>query len=240
MNVQIRKSRVLSVAVLSVTVLAASAVESRAACMVPGGSKASLTGAAKLVRPGAAPTLAAAATLARPGTAPTLPAAATLARPGTAPALAAAAQGNGSNGGGSIVGLWQNVMTAFPGTSDEFVFDFGFQQFHADGTELMISGGVPPTIGNVCIGTWERGSGGVIRLVHVTWNWAGDEIIGDPPTGYFWLEVTLRTNERGRAYTGRFYTASFDLGTGPLGSGGPPQEGTEFEGKIEAVKISVE
>jgi hypothetical protein len=235
MNVQIRKSRALSVAFLSVTVFAASAVESRAACMVPGGSKASLTGAAKLVRPGAAPPLAAAATLARPGTAPTLPAAATLARPGTAPALAAA-QGNGSNGGGPIVGLWQNVMTA----SEGFVFDFGFQQFHADGTELMISGGVPPTIGNVCIGTWERAPGGVIKLVHVTWNWAGDEVIGDPPTGYFWLEVTLRTNDRGTAYTGTFYTASFDLGTGPLGSGGPPQAGTEFNGTVQAVKIGVQ
>jgi hypothetical protein len=240
MNVQIRKSRVLSVAFLSVAVLAASAAESRAACRVPAGSKAALTGAATLSRPGTPTTLGAAATLARAGTAAlALGPGATAGRPGTAPALAAAAQGNGSNGGGAIVGLWQNVMTAFPGTSDEFVFDFGFQQFHSDGTELMISGGVPPTIGNVCIGTWER-KGGAIRLVHVTWNWAGDEVIGDAPTGYFWLEVTLRTNERGRAYTGTFYTASFDLGTGPLGSGGPPQEGTEFEGKVEAVKISVE
>ena len=71
--------------------------------------------------------------------------AATLARPGTALAPAAAAQGASSNGGGPIVGLWQVLMTAFPGTSNEFIFDFGFQQFHSDGTELMISGGVPPT-----------------------------------------------------------------------------------------------
>ena len=234
MNVQIRKSRVLSVAFLSVAVLAASAAESRAACMVPGGSKAALTGAARLLRPGAAPPLDAAATVARVATPPVL--AAALARPGAAPAPAAAAQGVGSNGSGPIVGVWQNVMTA----SEGFVFDFGFQQFHADGTELMISGGVPPTIGNVCIGTWERRADGIIKLVHVTWNWAGDEVIGDPPTGYFWLEVTLRTNDRGSAYTGTFYTASFDLGTGPLGSGGPPQAGTEFNGTIQAVKISVQ
>jgi hypothetical protein len=233
MNVQIRKSRVLSVAVLSVAVLASSAAESSAACMVPGGSKAALTDAAKLLRPGAAPSLAA-ATPARAGTPSALPA--SLARPGTAPTPAAAAQGDASNGGGPIVGLWQNVMTA----SEGFVFDFGFQQFHADGTELMISGGVPPTIGNVCIGTWERAAGGVIKLVHVTWNWAGDEVIGDLPTGYFWLEVTLRTNDRGTAYTGTFYTASFNLGTGPLGSGGPPQAGTEFSGTIQAVKIGVQ
>jgi hypothetical protein len=124
--------------------------------------------------------------------------------------------------------------------SEGFVFDFGFQQFHADGTELMISGGVPPTIGNVCIGAWERGPGGVIRLRHVTWNWAGNEVLGDLPTGYFYLEVTLRTNSLGTAYAGTWKTASFDLGAGPLGSGGAAQPGSEFEGTLQAVKIGVD
>jgi hypothetical protein len=133
-------------------------------------------------------------------------------------------------------------MTAFPGTMDEFTFDFGFQQFHQDGTELMISGGVPPTIGNVCIGAWERGRRGEIRLLHMTWNWAGTETtIGPLPTGYFWLEVTLRTNNRGTAYTGTFKAASYDLGTGPLvGSAGVPQPGSEFSGTLQAVRIGVE
>ena len=213
MNARIRRIlfRVLSTAFLSVAVFAASAIEARAACMAPGAPKSStLTGAAKL------------------------------ARPGTAPALAAAAQSVASNGGGPIVGQWQVVMTAFPGTNDEFVFDFGFQQFHSDGTELMISGGVPPTIGNVCIGAWERDAGGVIRLRHMTWNWAGNEVLGDLPTGYFLLEVTLRTNSQGTAYSGTWTAASFDLGSGPLGSGGPPQPNTAFEGTLQAVRVSVQ
>ena len=206
----IRPSRLLSVTFLAAAVLAASAIEARAACMAPGASKpAALTGAAKL------------------------------ARPGTAPSLAAAGQGAGSNGGGPIVGQWQVVMTAFPGTSNEFVYDFGFQQFHSDGTELMISGGVPPTIGNVCIGAWERDAGGVIRLRHMTWNWAGNEVLGDLPTGYFLLEVVLRANTQGTAYAGTWRAASFDLGAGPLGSGGPAQPNSEFEGTLHAVKISV-
>ena len=213
MNARIQRipSRILSVALLSAIVFGASAIEARAACMAPAASK-------------------------KPSI---LAGVAKLARPGTAPALAAAAQ-PGSNGGGPIVGLWQVVMTAFPGTAGEFVFDFGFQQFHADGTELMISGGVPPTIGNVCIGAWERDAGGVIRLRHVTWNWAGDEVLGDLPTGYFYLEVTVRTNSQGNAYSGTWKTGSFDLGTGPLGSGGPAQPGTEFEGTIQAVRIGVQ
>jgi hypothetical protein len=160
--------------------------------------------------------------------------------PGKAPVLAAAAQGAAANGGGPIVGQWQVVMTAFPGTNNEFILDFGFQQFHSDGTELMISGGVPPTIGNVCIGAWERGAGGLIHLRHMTWNWAGNEVLGDLPTGYFWLEVTIRPNAQGTTYAGTFKAASFDLGAGPLGSGGPAQPGSQFEGTLQAVRISAQ
>src|SRR5688572_18192398 len=152
----------------------------------------------------------------------------------------AAAQSAGSYGAGPIVGQWQVLMTAFPGTNDEFIFDFGFQQFHNDGTELMISGGVPPTIGNVCIGAWERLAGGEIHLRHMTWNWAGDEVLGDLPTGYFLLEVTLRTNSQGTAYAGTWRAASFDLGSGPLGSGGPPQPNSEFEGTLQAERVGVQ
>ena len=121
----------------------------------------------------------------------------------------------------------------------EFIFDFGFQQFHADGTELMISGGVPPTIGNVCIGAWEREANGVVRLRHMTWNWAGNEVLGDLPPGYFLLDVALRTDSQGTAYAGTWRAARFDLGAGPLGSGGPAQPNSEFEGTLHAVKISV-
>ena len=168
-----------------------------------------------------------------------LPGAARLARPGAAATLAAAAQGAESNGIGPIVGQWQVVMTAFPGTPGEFIYDVGFQQFHTDGTELMISAGVPPTIGNVCIGVWER-SQGEIRLRHMTWNWNGDEVLGDVPTGYFLLEVTLRPNSQGTAYSGTWKAASYDLGAGPLGGGGPAQAGSEAEGTLQAVRVGVQ
>jgi hypothetical protein len=179
-------------------------------------------------------------TLKKPGAlswaAPKVAALTTPLRAGAPPA----AVQNGNQGSGPITGLWQNVFLAFPNTQDEFIFDFGFQQFHTDGTELMISGGVPPTIGNVCIGVWERGAGGVITLRHVTWNWAGDEVLGDPPTGYFHLIVVLRTNDQGTAYTGTWRAASYDLGAGPL-HGGPdvPQPGTDFSGGIQGVRIGV-
>jgi hypothetical protein len=214
---RIRPTRVLSVAFLSAAVLAASAIEARAACMAPNASKSS-------------------ALVATPFP---LASAVRLALPGTAPVLAAAAQGAGSNGGGPIVGLWQIVMNAVPDLG--FPFDFAFQHFHADGTEMMSSGGVPPTVGNVCLGAWERGSDGVIRVRHVGWNFAGGALVlGDLPTGYFYMEVTLRTNSQGTAYSGTWKAASYDVGAGPLGSGGPPQPGSDFEGTIQAAKISVQ
>jgi len=213
-------SRMVSVAFLSVAVFAAGAIEARAACYAPTASKLSAATASRFSA------LTGAATLARPGTALVL-------------APAAAAQGGGSSGGGPIVGQWQVLMTAFPGTSNEFMFDFAFQQFHSDGTENMLSGGVPPSIGNVCVGVWERGAGGVIRTRHTTWNFVGNEVFGDLPTGYFVLDVTLRTNSQGTAYEGTWKAASYDLGAGPLGSGGPPQPNSEFEGTLQAVRISV-
>ena len=74
----------------------------------------------------------------------------------------------------------------------------------------------------------------------MTWNWAGNEVLGDLPTGYFWLEVTLRTNSQGTAYSGTWKAASYDLGAGPLGAGGPPQPGSEVEGTLQAVRVGVQ
>ena len=213
MNARIRRTptRVLPVVLLAAALLTASAIDARAACMASSAKK-----------PGARAISG------------------KLAQLGKAPALSAAAQNGNATRGGPIVGQWQVLMTAFPGTVNEFVFDFGFQQFHNDGTELLISGGVPPTIGNVCIGAWERDAAGVIRVRHMTWNWAGNEVPGDLPTGYFWLEVTLRTNSQGTAYAGTWSAASYDLGAGPLGSGGPPQPNSAFEGTLQAVRIAAQ
>lgn len=209
---RIRPSRVLAVVFCAAAVLLASAIDAGAACFTN-----------KPETPVLQPKLRTSAL-----------------QPRLQAAAGAAAQSAGFHGAGPIVGQWQVLMTAFPGTNNEFIFDFGFQQFHADGTELMISGGVPPTIGNVCIGAWERQAGGEIRIRHMTWNWAGNEVLGDLPTGYFLLEVTLRTNSQGTAYTGTWRAASFDLGTGPLGSGGPPQPNSEFEGTLQAERVGVQ
>lgn len=157
-------------------------------------------------------------------------------KPAAAPAPATAQSG-------SIVGLWQSVFTAT--TPFEGTYDFGFQQFHDDGTELMISGGVPPSIGNVCIGAWSHRAGALIKLRHVTWNWRGGEPaqdLGEAPTGYFLLLVELRVNSRGSAYSGAWRSASYDLDVEmpvEIEQGVAHQLGTFAEGSVRGVRIGV-
>jgi len=70
---------------------------------------------------------------------------------------------------GSIVGLWQFQLTgALP--------DFGTQAWHADGTELMFSGGVNPATGDVCQGVWKQIGPRTYTLSHVAFGWAGLEL----------------------------------------------------------------
>jgi hypothetical protein len=56
----------------------------------------------------------------------------------------------GSPGDHSIVGMWSFRMSG-GGFSD-----FGYQQWHSDGTELMNSGGRAPATQNYCLGVWRQ------------------------------------------------------------------------------------
>ena len=57
------------------------------------------------------------------------------------------------NGSASIVGMWHAVLRI--GDANGVVFDEVLQHFHSDGTEMILSNGFPPAIGNVCIGVWK-------------------------------------------------------------------------------------
>lgn len=61
----------------------------------------------------------------------------------------------------SIVGMW-NVQ--FQGSGG--FTDFGYQQWHSDGTEFMNSGGRPPVIQNFCLGVWEKIGANGYKLNH--------------------------------------------------------------------------
>jgi hypothetical protein len=111
----------------------------------------------------------------------------------------------------SVVGMWLGVLKI--GRNGP-VFDEVFQQFHSDGTENIISNGLPPALGNTCSGLWERVGSRTYKLKHFAWNWSQDlnpafEVQGTF-AGHFELEMTLHVDERGKTYKGTWSAKNFD------------------------------
>lgn len=127
---------------------------------------------------------------------------------------------------GAIVGLWN---TQFLLDDEQTVYDHAFQQFHGDGTELMLSNGLPPALGNVCIGVWERTGAGRVKLRHVAWNWNEDGSLA----GTFVLVLQLQLDARGHAFEGRWEADNFDLDGNVI-----PE--LHFEGIARGTRITVD
>ena len=64
-------------------------------------------------------------------------------------------------GQGTIVGMWSVTMTANGGP-----FDWGYQVWHDDGTEIMNSGSRAPATENFCMGVWAQTGPFSYRLNH--------------------------------------------------------------------------
>lgn len=64
-------------------------------------------------------------------------------------------------GAAGIVGLWSFVFTPTAGPGD-----WGYQQWHSDGTEIMNSGGHSPASANFCLGTWRQSGPNTYHLKH--------------------------------------------------------------------------
>jgi len=62
--------------------------------------------------------------------------------------------------GASIVGMWNIQLVSEgntahnPSIPDGAILDFGYNQIHSDGTEILNSGGHAPATGNFCLGVW--------------------------------------------------------------------------------------
>jgi len=85
----------------------------------------------------------------------------------------------------SIVGLWQISMISDGVPPNPVpkgaIVDFGTVQWHDDGNELMISGGRPPSTGDVCMGVWEQIGPHSYQLKHVALAWVSSDT--PPATG---------------------------------------------------------
>ena len=70
---------------------------------------------------------------------------------------------------GSIVGLWRFASTAPDGSP----LDWGFQEWHDDGTELTNSGAQLPEDGSFCMGAWQQQGHGAYFLNHWAISYGG-------------------------------------------------------------------
>jgi hypothetical protein len=63
--------------------------------------------------------------------------------------------------GPPIIGLWAVTLT-----SNGATVDAGYSEWHADGTEIMNSGGHAASTGNFCLGVWAQMGGNSYHLNH--------------------------------------------------------------------------
>jgi hypothetical protein len=87
---------------------------------------------------------------------------------------------------GGVVGTWRFKFvsdgTAYPAPIPVgATVDFGTQQWHGDGTEIMISGGRAPSSGDVCMGVWEKTGPRTFRLKHIALAYVSSDT--PPPVG---------------------------------------------------------
>jgi hypothetical protein len=126
----------------------------------------------------------------------------------------------------SIVGLWRVAFLVGDGPTAAYE---GFQHWHAGGTEVMVDNGVPPALGNVCVGVWKQAGPRTFRLRHVTFNWDAN----GKSTGTFQVLITVRVNRAGTSYSGTYESDSFDLEGNVI-----PE--LHAEGRLRGQRLSVE
>ena len=113
----------------------------------------------------------------------------------------------------SIVGLWAIQLTA----GGQQV-DFGYSEWHSDGTEIMNSGGHPASTGNFCLGVWAQTGPNSYHLNHFALaynpnNWQS-------PGGGLMAKINLTEDvvldPRSNRFTGSFHQEGYDPTTGAV------------------------
>jgi hypothetical protein len=132
-------------------------------------------------------------------------------------AAEAIAGGNAMMNTASIVGLWKiqfisqgNTMHN-PVIPDGVQIDFGYTQWHSDGTELLNSGAQKPLTGNWCMGTWVRSGYFSYELSH----WAlGYDATSQAVTSKTNIREQVTLDPSGNEFTGTFTVTIFNPTTG--------------------------
>jgi hypothetical protein len=135
----------------------------------------------------------------------------------------------------TIVGMWsfkfisEGNTTHNPSIPDGALIDFGYTQWHSDGTELLNSGGRAPATENFCMGTWVRSGYFTYQLNHFALGY-------DPTTGILTTKSDIREqvilDPSGNEFAGTFSIDVYDATSGV--------KTDHLAGAVSAVRVTVD
>ncbi len=112
-----------------------------------------------------------------------------------------------------IVGFWKTTFTAegngSQGPPDGTVIDWGFQQWHSDGTEIHNTAVRPPASGDFCLGTWEIAGPLQYKLNHFSTAWTPD---GSAFLGVANIHESITVSHDHNSFTGTFTIDQYNTG----------------------------
>lgn len=141
----------------------------------------------------------------------------------------AAANGNPA----SIVGMWKVTELSMGNTThnppipDGTKIDFGYSQWHSDGTEFYNSGGFAPATQNYCLGVWGTTGTNTYQVNHfaLTYDMTGVY------TGVINILETLTVSPGGTRYSGTFTINAYDTNGNQV---------NHLTGQVNAVRVTLD
>jgi hypothetical protein len=130
----------------------------------------------------------------------------------------------------TIVGLWSVQFTAA-----NQVVDFGYQQWHADGTEILNSGTHHPATQNFCLGVWQQTGAFTYHLNH----WALSYSPNAPPpntpatpVARVNIKEDVTLDPKAATFVGTFSITPYDFATGA------PIPGAAVSGQVRGQRVT--
>jgi hypothetical protein len=153
----------------------------------------------------------------------------------TALALHTNSSGNAMNNVASPVGMWNIQFISLgngsrnPPIPDGALIDFGYTQWHSDGTEIMNSGGHAPSTQNFCLGVWVRSGMFTYEVNHFALSY-------NASTGALAAKVNIREeitlDPSGNQFSGTFTINIYDATSG--------QQVDHIVGTVAATRVTVD
>lgn len=133
------------------------------------------------------------------------------------------------------IGMWNVQFVSLGNTShtppipDGALIDFGYNQFHSDGTEILNSGGHAANTGNFCLGVWVRTGMFTYTVNHFALSYDGT-------SGALVAKINIREqitlDPSGDQYSGTFTINAFN----PAGT----QQVDHVAGTIAATRVTID